>query len=95
MRLIVAVISALLWSGLLMAPALAANVEDVTDLSEQRMHVALDGRGIHSWPVSTARPGYITPIGRYRPVPINERSVWAGRGEGAGEDRRGLHPSEE
>ena len=37
------------------------------DLSSQRMKVVVDGRHFASWKVSTARRGYRTPIGSYRP----------------------------
>lgn len=38
------------------------------DLSEQTMRVYVDGVQHYSWRVSTARRGYRTPIGRYRPT---------------------------
>ena len=44
-------------------PKLVARV----DLSQQRMTVYIDGRRRYSWPVSTARRGYVTPVGSYRP----------------------------
>ncbi|MCB1440209.1 MAG: L,D-transpeptidase [Nitratireductor sp.] len=50
------------------APAMAAAVEARIDLSQQRMKVYKHGRLIHSWPVSTARRGYVTPTGSYRPT---------------------------
>ena len=37
------------------------------DISSQTMNVYVDGILTHSWPVSTARRGYITPTGVYRP----------------------------
>lgn len=37
------------------------------DLSAQRMSVAVDGMPAYDWPVSTARPGYRTPTGSFRP----------------------------
>lgn len=39
----------------------------------QRMTVAVDGVELYRWPVSTARPGYTTPNGVYRPIRL-ERS---------------------
>ena len=36
------------------------------DNSTQRMSVAVDGVPTFSWPVSTARKGYQTPVGSYR-----------------------------
>jgi lipoprotein-anchoring transpeptidase ErfK/SrfK len=46
------------------------------DLSEQRMRVYLDNRKLHLWPVSSARPGKITPVGTYHPqfLSANHRS---------------------
>jgi len=38
------------------------------DLSSQRMTVYVGGRARYSWPVSTARRGYRTPTGSYRPT---------------------------
>lgn len=38
------------------------------DKTAQRMTVEVDGRVAHVWPVSTARSGYSTPSGSYRPV---------------------------
>jgi lipoprotein-anchoring transpeptidase ErfK/SrfK len=37
-------------------------------LSEQRMHVSVDGFPLYDWAVSTARPGYRTPVGTFRPI---------------------------
>ncbi len=37
------------------------------DLSEQRMRVYVNGVHRYTWPVSTARRGYVTPTGRFRP----------------------------
>ncbi len=37
------------------------------DLSSQRMTVMVNGMPAYSWPVSTARRGYVTPTGSYRP----------------------------
>ncbi|MBX3576640.1 MAG: L,D-transpeptidase [Rhizobiaceae bacterium] len=57
------------------APAAAAAHLLVTiDLSEQAMSVAVDGRTLHRWPVSTARKGYRTPVGTYRPIRLER--VW-------------------
>ncbi len=71
-----------LWRGLLvplvalcvMAPqavtstAAAAKVAVTIDLSQQRMYVAVGGRPSYTWVVSTARPGYRTPTGTFRPI---------------------------
>jgi lipoprotein-anchoring transpeptidase ErfK/SrfK len=44
-----------------------ASLEARVDISSQRMTVSQYGRVLYSWPVSTARPGYVTPRGSYRP----------------------------
>jgi lipoprotein-anchoring transpeptidase ErfK/SrfK len=48
------------------APAEAASIVARIDLSEQRMQVFVDGWPRYSWAVSTARPGYHTPVGSFR-----------------------------
>lgn len=40
--------------------------------SEQQMTVAVDGRELYRWPVSTGRPGYPTPAGTFRPHRLEE-----------------------
>ncbi len=39
-------------------------------LSQQTMSVAVDGSNIATWPVSTARRGYRTPVGSYQPYSL-------------------------
>jgi hypothetical protein len=52
-------------------PALAeAQVVAHISLSTQRMNVSVDGVPLYSWPVSTARPGYRTPTGTFRPTAL-------------------------
>ncbi|HEY8596245.1 MAG TPA: L,D-transpeptidase [Devosiaceae bacterium] len=53
--------------ALIATPAWAANVGVSIDLSEQRMRVSIDGAQRYAWPVSTARPGYRTPVGTFHP----------------------------
>jgi lipoprotein-anchoring transpeptidase ErfK/SrfK len=48
------------------APARASTIVARVDLSEQRMQVFVNGWPMYSWPVSTARNGYVTPVGNYR-----------------------------
>lgn len=56
-------------------PAVAGDSLSVRiDLSSQRMRVSIKGRPAYVWPVSTARPGYRTPIGRFRPIRLER--VW-------------------
>jgi lipoprotein-anchoring transpeptidase ErfK/SrfK len=54
------------------APAQAGVVARIS-LSNQRMEVFVDGRPMYSWPVSTARRGYHTPTGTFRPQAL---AVW-------------------
>lgn len=51
------------------APASAGTAAVVAriDLSRQTMTVSVNGMPQYSWPVSTARRGYVTPTGAYRP----------------------------
>jgi lipoprotein-anchoring transpeptidase ErfK/SrfK len=55
---------------LLMAFPAAARAEVVAriSLSAQEMVVYIDGMPRYDWPVSTARPGYRTPKGSWRPT---------------------------
>ena len=46
----------------------AYRVRAVIDLSEQRMYLFVNGRLRNKWPVSTARRGYRTPIGTFKPI---------------------------
>jgi lipoprotein-anchoring transpeptidase ErfK/SrfK len=61
--------------GLLLGlPGLAyAGVTAKISLSAQRMDVYVDGRQRYSWPVSTARRGYHTPTGTFKPQSL---AVW-------------------
>lgn len=43
------------------------------DLSSQRMKVYQNGRLKYTWKVSTARRGYRTPLGNYRPTRMYKR----------------------
>ncbi|MCQ8781312.1 L,D-transpeptidase [Mangrovibrevibacter kandeliae] len=55
------------------APRLVARV----DLSSQTMTVSYDGELVHRWAVSTARRGYVTPVGTYRPTRMHR--MWYSR----------------
>src|ERR1700742_205280 len=48
------------------ATAAQAAVEITVDKSTQEMVVAQDGRPLYHWAVSTGRPGYATPNGKFR-----------------------------
>lgn len=50
--------------GIAAAGTVAVNV----DLSAQTMRVSVGGRPTYVWKVSTARRGYRTPTGRFRPI---------------------------
>lgn len=58
-------------------PAAAAMVTARIDLSTQTMYVSIGGRATYSWPVSTARKGYVTPTGIYRPTRLHR--MWRSR----------------
>ncbi len=73
----------------LMAMAFAAMLLGVTsqgwaaglvariDVGNQTMTVSKQGRVIHTWRVSTARKGYVTPRGNYRPTRLHK--MWYSR----------------
>jgi lipoprotein-anchoring transpeptidase ErfK/SrfK len=48
----------------------AAEIVAKVNLSNQRMAVFVDGEQRYNWPVSTARPGYHTPTGTFRPTAL-------------------------
>ena len=58
--------------GLVLAhPAVAqAQIVAQVNLSSQRMNVFVDGVPRYNWPVSTARAGYRTPTGTFRPTAL-------------------------
>jgi hypothetical protein len=57
--------AALVACALFALPAQAAVLVTI-DKSSQQMTVAVDGRPIHQWPVSTGRAGYDTPNGKFK-----------------------------
>ena len=68
-------------AGLLLAGAtadgLAANLVARVSLSKQTMTVTHRGRVLHRWRVSTARRGYVTPRGQWRPKRMHK--MWHSR----------------
>ena len=48
-----------------------ASVVAQVDISSQTMRVYVNGDLRHVWPVSTARRGYYTPTGTYRPTALS------------------------
>jgi lipoprotein-anchoring transpeptidase ErfK/SrfK len=57
------------------APA-RADLRAEIDLSDQRLRVYVDGVHRYTWLTSTARRGYRTPVGSYRPIRL-ERSWYS------------------
>lgn len=68
-------IAALAVTGITTGPAMADVVARI-NLAAQQMTVSVDGAVRHVWPVSTARRGYTTPLGSYRPIRL-ERSWYS------------------
>lgn len=69
----VAVSAALAGAGSAGAATLVAKI----DVPSQTMQVIHYGKVIHTWPVSTARPGYVTPAGSWRPKRMHR--MWHSR----------------
>lgn len=55
----------------------AASLVARIDVAAQTMTVSRYGKVVHEWPVSTARAGYITPRGEYRPYRMHR--MWHSR----------------
>lgn len=67
-------------AGMLLAMASqapAASLVARIDVAAQKMTVIRHGRVLHEWPVSTAREGYVTPRGQYRPQRLHK--MWHSR----------------
>lgn len=65
------VLFAALFGLVLALPGLAqAQVVATINLSSQRMNVYVDGAPRYNWAVSTARRGYRTPVGTFRPTAV-------------------------
>ena len=67
------VVLLLFFSGITSAASLVARV----DVAAQKMVVIHYGKVLYEWPVSTARQGYITPRGEYRPQRMHK--MWHSR----------------
>lgn len=64
--------------GIVACPASAeATIVAKISLSAQRADISVDGMPAYSWAVSTARRGYVTPTGSYRP--IRTERMWYSR----------------
>lgn len=61
------------------APQIAAAAALVAkiSISKQTMTVTRHGKVLYRWPVSTARRGYVTPRGQWRPVRMHK--MWHSR----------------
>ena len=59
------------------SPGWAAKLEARIDISSQTMTVVKSGRVLYRWKVSTARKGYITPRGSWRPTRLHR--MWYSR----------------
>lgn len=59
------------------AEGLAASLVANINIGAQRMTVTEGGRVIATWPVSTARKGYRTPRGAYKPTRMHK--MWYSR----------------
>jgi len=72
-------VSAAVALGVFLAPvgARAATLVAEVDLSTQTMVVKEFGKVIHTWKVSTAASGYITPPGEFRPYRMHR--MWHSR----------------
>jgi lipoprotein-anchoring transpeptidase ErfK/SrfK len=70
MRIAALLTGLFLYLAALTTSASASAVLAQIDLSQQTMHVYVQGELRHIWPVSTARRGYTTPIGMYRPTSL-------------------------
>lgn len=58
----------ILISGFFLNSAVAASIEARIDISQQKMYVYKNGLLRHKWKISTAKRGYTTPRGSYRPT---------------------------
>jgi lipoprotein-anchoring transpeptidase ErfK/SrfK len=75
-RLLVCTLSSVFLS-LMAASAHAAVLVAEVDVASQTMQVIHYGKVIHTWRVSTARSGYITPAGSWRPKRMHR--MWYSR----------------
>src|SRR3569833_4142941 len=68
-------VSAIVFAFALICAAAPARADIVVtvDKSAQRLTVTVDGTRRYDWPVSTARWGYRTPVGSYRPERLERK----------------------
>jgi len=65
MRTLKTLIGLMLWA--VVSTASADKIDVAVDISKQKMNVYVEGHRKYTWKVSTARKGYSTPTGDYRP----------------------------
>ena len=70
-------LAAVALSGFVASEAGAASLIARVDVAAQKMTVTHLGKIVHEWPVSTAREGYSTPRGQYRPQRVHK--MWYSR----------------
>lgn len=75
--LIVTAVAVAALLGLSGLQAQAASLVARVDIATQKMVVTHYGKVVHEWPVSTARAGYSTPAGEFRPQRIHK--MWHSR----------------
>ena len=74
---ILSAIAGLAILGVGMGGAAAASLVAKVNVGSQTMEVMRQGKVIHTWKVSTARRGYITPRGQWRPIRMHK--MWHSR----------------
>ncbi|WP_309085856.1 L,D-transpeptidase [Chelativorans sp.] len=77
MKGFVSVVAAVLMTACFAGEAFAAKLEAKVSVSRQVMTVSQGGRVLYRWPVSTARKGYVTPRGRWKPTRMHR--MWRSR----------------
>ena len=78
---LISIVAVALAGGLLVAGSGSAEAANQlvarVSLSQQTMQVLVDGRPAFEWKVSTARKGYETPTGTFKPTRLHE--MWYSR----------------
>lgn len=76
----VSLAAAVTMAALFAAHSHASTLVARVDVASQKMTVTHYGKTLYEWPVSTARQGYSTPRGEYRPYRIHK--LWHSRSYG-------------
>ena len=72
LKRLVAYAAGILISGVVLTAAASASVSVRIDISKQTMTVDVDGDRYATWRVSTARSGYYTPRGSFKPYVLKK-----------------------